>query len=81
MTATPARKAATEPAAIRITKDINSALTIAAKDFKTTKAKLVKNALVEYLEDLADIKAIQDAKKKDGGRMVTHAELKERLGL
>jgi predicted transcriptional regulator len=74
-----ARKAA-EPAAVRITKDIDAALSHAARDFKTTRANIVKNALLEYLEDMADSKAIAEAKKK-GGPMITHAELKARLGL
>ncbi len=68
------RKAA-EPAAVRISKDIDFALFNAAKDFKTTRASIVKNALLGYLEDLADSKAIAEAKKK-GGTMITHAELK-----
>ena len=74
-----ARKAA-EPAAVRITKDIDAALSHAARDFKTTRATIVKRALLEYLEDMADSKAIAEAKKK-GGKMITHAELKARLGL
>jgi len=78
MTAT-ARKAA-EPSAVRITKDINAALSHAARDFKTTRASIVKRALLEYLEDMADSKAIADAKKK-GGKMISHAELKAQLGL
>lgn len=79
MTTATARKAA-EPAAVRITKDIDRALSSAAKDFKTTRASIVKNALLGYLEDMADSKAIAEAKKQ-GGKMVTHAELKARLGL
>ena len=78
MTTATARKA--EPAAVRITKDIDRALSSAAKDFKTTRASIVKNALVEYLQDMADSKAIAEAKKK-GGKMITHAELKAQLGL
>lgn len=78
MTTATERKA--EPAAVRITKDIDRALSSAAKDFKTTRASIVKNALVEYLQDMADSKAIADAKKK-GGKMITHAELKAWLGL
>lgn len=79
MTTATTRKVA-EPAAIRVTKDIDRALSSAAKDFKTTRAKIVKNALLEYLEDMADSKAIAEAKKQ-GGKMVTHAELKAKLGL
>lgn len=79
MTTATARKAA-EPAAIRINKEIDRALSCAAKDFKTTRASIVKNALVEYLQDMADSKAIAEAKKK-GGKMLTHAELKAQLGL
>lgn len=68
------------PPAVRIAKDLDRALSHAAKDFKTTRASIVKSALVEYLQDLADSKAIAEAKKK-GGKMITHAELKVRLGL
>ncbi len=78
MTTATARKA--EPAAVRITKEIDRALSSAAKDFKTTRAGIVKRALLEYLEDMADSKAIAEAKKK-GGKMITHAELKAELGL
>lgn len=79
MTTATARKTS-EPAAVRINKDIDRALSLAAKDFKTTRASIVKNALLGYLEDMADRKAIADAKKQ-GGKMITHAELKVKLGL
>jgi predicted DNA-binding protein len=78
MTTATARKA--EPAAVRITKDIDRALSSAAKDFKTTRAQIVKSALVEYLQDMADSKAIAEAKKK-GGPMIPFSELKKQLGL
>lgn len=79
MTAATERKAV-EPAAVRISKDIDRALSCAAKDFKTTRASIVKNALLEYLEDLSDSKAIAEAKKK-GGKMTPFSELKKELGL
>jgi predicted DNA-binding protein len=79
-TATATARKVSEPAAVRINKDIDHALSLAAKDFKTTRASIVKNALLEYLEDMADSKAIADAKKQ-GGKMITHAELKVKLGL
>jgi len=69
-----------EPSAVRITKDIDAALSSAARDFKTTRASIVKKALLEYLEDMADSKAMAEAKAQ-GGKMITHAELKARLGL
>ena len=79
MTAATARKVA-EPAAVRISKDIDRALSSAAKDFKTTRASIVKNALREYLEDMADSKAIAEAKKK-GGKMTPFSELRKEFGL
>lgn len=79
MTTTTARKVA-EPAAVRITKDIDRALSCAAKDFNTTRARIVKNALLEYLEDMADSKAIAEAKKQ-GGKMIPFSELRKELGL
>lgn len=79
MTAATERKAV-ESAAIRISKDIDRALSCAAKDFKTTRASIVKNALLKYLEDLSDSKAIAEA-KKEGGKMTQFSELKKELGL
>jgi predicted DNA-binding protein len=69
-----------ERPAVSITKDIDRALSSAAKDLGITRAKIVKSALTEYLQDLADSKAIAEAKKQ-GGKMISHAELKARLGL
>jgi len=70
----------TTATSVRINKEIDSALSSAAKDFKTTRARIVKNALLEYLEDMADSKAIADAKKR-GGKMVPFSELRKELGL
>ncbi len=70
----------TATSTIRINKEIDIALTIAAKDFNTTRAAIVKNALVEYLQDMSDSKAIEAA-KKDHHPTISHAELKARLGL
>lgn len=79
MTTSTTRKAA-EPSSIRIAKDIDLALSSAAKDFKTTRARIVKNALLGYLEDMADSKAIADAKKR-GGKPIPFSELRKELGL
>lgn len=70
----------TAPPTIRINKEINEALSCAAKDFKTTRATIVKNALVEYLQDLADSKAIAEA-KKEGRKMIPFSELRKELGI
>ena len=78
MTTATARRA--EPAAIRINKDIDRALDSAAKDFKVTRASIVKNALLEYLEDMADSKAIAEAKKQ-GGKSIPFSELRKELGI
>lgn len=79
MTTATTRKTA-EPAAVRINKDIDRALSDAAKDFKTTRASIVKNALLVYLEDMADSKAISEAKAK-GGKMTPFSELRKEFGL
>ena len=78
MTTVTTRRA--EPAAVRITTDIDRALSLAAKDFKTTRASIVKKALTEYLQDLSDSKAIAEAKKA-GGKMIPFADLRKELGL
>lgn len=70
----------TTATAIRINKDIDKALSSAAKDFKTTRASIVKNALIEYLQDLSDSKAIADAKLQ-GGAMIPFSELRKDLGI
>lgn len=79
MTTVTARKAS-DPAAVRISKEIDRALSCAAKDFNTTRARIVKNALLEYLEDMADSKAIAEA-QKNGGKMIPFSELRKELGL
>jgi predicted transcriptional regulator len=71
---------ATPSPAVRISKNIDLALSRAAKDFKTTRASIVNKALLEYLEDMADSKAIAEAKQA-GGEMVSFAELRKELGL
>ena len=67
-------------AAVRINKEIDQALSSAAKDFKTTRASIVKNALIEYLQDLSDSKAIAEAKKR-GGKMIPFESLRKELDL
>lgn len=79
MTTSTTRKTS-ESVSVRIAKDIDLALTSAAKDFKTTRARIVKNALLGYLEDLADSKAIADARKQ-GGKTISFSELRKELGL
>lgn len=70
----------TAASTIRINKEIDQALSSAAKDFKTTRASIVKNALTEYLQDLSDSKAIADAKKR-GGKLIPFEDLRKELGL
>ena len=79
MTTSTTRKTS-ESASVRIAKDIDIALSSAAKDFNTTRARIVKNALLGYLEDLADSKAIAGAKKQ-GGKTIPFSELRKELGL
>ncbi len=80
MTAATAVRKTAGPAAIRISKEIDRALSSAAKDFNTTRASIVKSALIEYLQDLSDSKAIADEKNR-GGKMIPFSELRKELGL
>lgn len=70
----------TTAASIRINKELDAALSSAAKDFNTTRAAIVKMALAEYLQDLSDSKAIAEAKKQ-GGVMVAFDEVRKDFGL
>ncbi len=65
---------------IIISKGLDDAVAEAAKSLKTTKAKLVRNAIINLLEDIEDIrdaKAVLAKRKKP----IPLAQLKAELGL
>ena len=68
----------TAVSSVRINKQIDRALSSAAKDFNTTRANIVKHALLDYLEDMADIKAINS---RQGEKDIPWEQVKAELDL
>lgn len=79
MTTVIARKVAEHPA-IHLSDDLDRALSTAAKDLNLSRASIVHTALVEYLQDLADSKALAEARAQ-GGELIAFADLRRELDL
>ena len=61
---------------------MNKALEKYAKEFKLSKAHLLRQGLEQYLEDLADIAAVKRARRKNGSQpTIPFEEVKRRLDL
>lgn len=81
MTTATARASAAHKAAhanIRISRGLDTALTMAAKKIKVSKAALVKEALLTYMEDIDDIQVLHDRKNEP---TATLSDVRKRLGL
>ena len=65
---------------VKFDEDLGAAIDRAARRKKTSRAALVRAAVVSYLEDLADVRDVKAA-LKEGGRPVSLPEVKRRLGL
>ena len=59
---------------------LSEALARAAKNAKTTPATLARRAIVSYLEEMADARAVKRALAK-GGKPMPWSEVKRRHGL
>jgi|Laugresu1bdmlbsd_1035121.scaffolds.fasta_scaffold366939_2 predicted DNA-binding protein len=68
------------PISVRLPKNINTILDALAGELHTTKTKLIKNAIIERIEDYLDSKAIDDA-LSNSSKTYTLAEMKVRHGL
>lgn len=68
----------TTTANIRISQGLDAALAQTAKRIKVSKAALVKEALLTYMEDVDDIQVLHDRKTEP---TATLAEVRKRLGL
>ena len=82
MTATTTRAPAARKASssIVISKGLDDAVAEAAKGLKISKAKLVRNAIINLLEDIEDIRDAKAVLAK-GKKPIPLARLKAELGL
>lgn len=69
---------ATAHANIRISRGLDEALSKTAKKIKVSKAALVKDALLTYMEDIEDIQVSRDRENEPSA---TLSEVRKRLGL
>lgn len=65
---------------VKLSPELETALSAHARRSRKSKTSLVRAALVQYLEDVADYQAVIAARKR-GGRTRTLAQVKKRLGL
>lgn len=70
----------TAPISVRLPENINTILDTLAGELHTTKTKLIKDAIIERIEDYLDSKAIDDA-VSNSSKTYTMAEMKARHGL
>ena len=79
-TATTHTRATARKTSIIISKGLDDAVAEAAKSLKTTKAKLVRSAIINLLEDIEDIRDAKAVMAK-GKKPIPLAHLKAELGL
>lgn len=65
---------------VKLTPELESALSEHAKRARKSKATVMRTALAQYLQDAADYQAILDSRKQRG-RTYTLDQVKQRLGL
>lgn len=70
----------TRPISIRLPEEADLVLETLAKELRITKTQLIREAILERIEDYLDIKAIDKAVSKQK-RTYTMSEIKARHGL
>ena len=65
---------------VKFDQTLGVAIERAAKRKKTSRAALVREAVLHYLEDIEDVRDVKAA-LKTGGKPVSLPEVKRRLGL
>ncbi|MEI8150698.1 MAG: hypothetical protein WCG92_03765 [Hyphomicrobiales bacterium] len=65
---------------VKLTPEMETALSAQAKRSRKSKATLVRNAVAQYLQDAADYQAVTESRKRRG-RTHSLAQIKQRLGL
>lgn len=73
----------TTPVSVRFSQELNSMLSTVVEENNTTKTDFIRQAVVEKIEDMYDIRMADQAHKEwvDGGRKtVSHEEMMKRYG-
>ena len=74
---------ATTPVSVRFSQELNSMLSTVVEENNTTKTDFIRQAVVEKIEDMYDIRMADQAHKEwvDGGRKtISHEEMMKRSG-
>ena len=73
----------TTPVSMRFSQELNSMLSTVVEENNTTKTDFIRQAVVEKIEDMYDIRMADQAHKEwvDGGRKtISHEEMMKRYG-
>ena len=73
----------TTPVSVRFSQELNSMLSTVVEENNTTKTDFIRQAVVEKIEDMYDIRMADQAHKEwvDGGRKtISHEEMMKRNG-
>lgn len=73
----------TTPVSVRFSQELNSMLSTVVEENNTTKTDFIRQAVVEKIEDMYDIRMADQAHKEwvDGGRKtISHEEMIKRYG-
>lgn len=73
----------TTPVSVRFSKELNTMLSTIVEENNTTKTDFIRQAVVEKIEDMYDIRMADQAHKEwvDGGRKtISHEEMMKRYG-
>lgn len=73
----------TTPVSVRFSQELNSMLSTVVEENNTTKTDFIRQAVVEKIEDMYDIRMADQAHKEwvDGGRKtISHKEMMKRYG-
>lgn len=71
------------PVSVRFSQELNSMLSTVVEENNTTKTDFIRQAVVEKIEDMYDIRMADQAHKEwvDGGRKtISHEEMMKRYG-
>ena len=73
----------TTPVSVRFSQELNSMLSTVVEENNTTKTDFIRQAVVEKIENMYDIRMTDQAQKEwvDGGRKtISHEEMMKRYG-
>lgn len=70
----------TAPISLRLPENVNTILDTLAQELHITKSKLIKDAIIERVEDYLDIKTIDNVISKNEPT-ISHEELMRELGI